>query len=573
MNLNKPIKLKLPPQKGKGYQVGEKRTFTVPPLNAKIATSYGPPPPVATGYKAIVTVPANQLPVYFSWGSLGTGGVDDPNKYRTVKLQKYKPLKAPNQLCCGSCWVFSTSSAFADRYGIANDELPVEPNYFGVLSCCTADNYKKTFGIIATPNCNVNGTYGDLAFEGTNASGMCNGGIPYSAAKSIQQNGLAKTSNQPYTASLFQCESGVNPNQQIISKYPCSKDIFKEGTVKMSGDPWYISNAAQARGSPDYYVRLMKNYLRDGPLVAGFVVTGDFITLGAQVGWKPGAVDWDSTGKVFVNGAYNQRWPQVSLSEVGGQATIKKQFVPEKNTIMTTGSDTVAPLGDILCGFHAIVIVGYGEMDIDYVPDKTVKFVTGRDGRKKLPFWVCRNSWGTEWPPADYYGGKVQVSKTEYVTVPPGYWLHAMYPNESLALDIPVIFDSADYGCTMVMSATGSVPTTGPTKPVKFLSRTCNNTWKDSDGFGCSDYGQQLWCTKSGMVGPGWKKEWGALPSEALGCCECQPDTVAVARKEGFAADSTCYPEGTIIGLSVGLGIPTLILLVWVVYMMIRRRR
>jgi hypothetical protein len=399
--------------------------------------------------------------------------------------------------------------------------------------------------------------------------GMCNGGIPYSAAKSIQQNGMAKTSKQPYTASLFQCESGVNPNQQIISKYSCSKDLFKEGTLKMAGNPWYISNAAQARGASDYYVRLMKNYLLDGPLVAGFVVTGDFISLGTQIGWKPGALDWDSTGKVFVNGAYNQRWSQVSLSEVGGQGTIKKQFVSGKNTVITSAGGEVAPIGDILCGFHAIVIVGYGEMDIDYVPDKTVKFITGKDGRKKLPFWICRNSWGTEWPPANYYGGKVQVSKTEYVTVPPGYWLHAMWPNESLALDIPVIFDGVDYGCTMVMSAMSSLETptpvtTGPSQ-IKYLTRSCNKTWKDSDGFGCADYGQQLWCTPMGTAGAGWKKEWGALPADALDCCECKPMLEKFGAETTAAASTEGLSDGALAGIIIGsiAGFALLVLAIW----------
>ena len=566
MNFNNPIKLRLPKKKGPGgYQSAPQQYLTIPPLNAVINTAFGAPPQQTIASKAIVTIPANQLPIQFSWASVGKGSVGDPNNYRTNKLKNYKPSTPFDQGLCGSCWVISTSMAFADRYAIANDQIPVTPNFFGVLSCCTSENYKKTFAIIATPDCNVNGTYGDFVSGNNSAMGMCNGGIPYSAAKAIQRNGLPKTSKQPYVPSLFQ--SGTNPNQEIIMRYPCGKDLFKEGVIRMSSvAPAYISNAAQARGSPDYYVRLMKNALLDGPLVAGFVVTGDFLGLGTQIGWKPGAVDWDQTGKVFVNGAYNQRWSSVSTSEVGGQGTVRFQRTEGKNTVGTSSGDTVAPLGNILCGFHAIVIVGYGEMDMDYVPDKTVRTVVGRDGRRKLPFWVCRNSWGTQWPPENYYNGRVQTGKDEYLEVPPGHWLHAMWPNESLGFDIPVIFDGSDYGCTMTMSPSVGPTPPGPAGPIKYLTRTCNKTWKDADGFGCSDYGQQGWCTPMGQPGPGWKKEWGSLPAGAKDCCECKPYSEQFEEQFKELFGDTCLSGGEIAGIVLGCIFGTIFLIIIILY-------
>ena len=33
--------------------------------------------------------------------------------------------------------------------------------------------------------------------------------------------------------------------------------------------------------------------------------------------------------------------------------------------------------------FHAAVIVGWGELDAKFVTDKSVKFITGKDGEKK----------------------------------------------------------------------------------------------------------------------------------------------------------------------------------------------
>jgi hypothetical protein len=357
------------------------------------------------------------------------------------------------QYTCGSCWAVSTSTCFADRYAIANDEKPIQPNIISIMSCCTKTEYNKKFAVVPTPDCNIMSSYSELQST-DDSTGICSGGIPYSAALSISRNGITEVSPQTYSKDLVDCGAGCTTpqiNKLIIQKYPCTKNLFEGKRIHMdpTEGPVYISSSMSSRGPPEHYVSLMKKALLDGPLVGGILITADFSNIGTDPTGR-GMVTWNRTGKVYVPGAYDTQWPSAPITLAGGVGFIRKRGNRIDDAPMGTG---LGPLGNIMVGFHAIVIIGYGEMDSEYVPDKTVKFVTGRDGRKKLPFWICRNSWGTEWPPNNYYSGKVRVSNDEWLTVPPGCWLHAMWPNQSLALDVPISYNGSDYGATMVMTA------------------------------------------------------------------------------------------------------------------------
>ena len=530
---NKPIKLRIPAPKTKNFASGPPRTLTIAPLNAVIASSFGRPPILDKTKVLFRSSQGSKIPTFISWGSVGTGDVGDPNRVQGRKLHRYRMAPAFNQYECGCCWVVSTCTAFADRYGIANDQKPIESNIISVMTCCTKTEYKKSFAVVPTPDCNFMSSYSDLQ-SSDNTMGICSGAVPYAAAMAISRNGLAEVSKQPYTKDLIDCGAGCTTtqmNRTIIKKFPCDKKLFEGRRIHMdpTEKPVYISSSLDSKGPPEHYVDLTKKALLDGPIVAGFLTTADFINIGTDPTGR-GIVTWDQTGRVYVPGAYDTQWPSVAITLVGGVGFIRKRGIRIDDAPMGTG---LGPIGNIMCGFHAIVIIGYGEMDMDYVPNKTVRTVVGRDGRRKLPFWVCRNSWGTEWPlgPKNnepYYSsnGRVRVSKNEYLTVPPGCWLHAMWPNDSLGLDVPITYNGSDYGATMVMVASIEK------NPVRTNPKGSVVSWRDSDGYGCLEYGKFGWCTPMGQPGPGWKKEWGSLPAGALGCLEC-------GHRENFS-DSRC---------------------------------
>ena len=582
-NLNKVIKVKQPPPKGfkssslegSSYSATDnKNYFSVPPLNAVISSAFGKPAtPEASPFRMAASAPGTTAKdiQFFNWASIGKGTFDDPNKHRSVQLKDYKILPVFNQLCCGACWAVSTGTVFADRYGIANDELPITPDIISIMSCCTKDMKKNAFGVVATPDCNIMSTYGELEMNNS-AMGMCAGGVPYSGALSIKRNGLPNVKEQNYNPTLFKCsQSPITPdlNSAIIKNYPCKRNMFHQGEdIKMdpSEEPVYISSAFQSQGHPDAYVDLIKKALvQGGPVVAGFMVLGDFIGMGTTSGslgsssqGQNDILSWDSTGKVYIPGAYDDLWGMIPLNSVGGSSTIQIQQQQGKPTkVFDTGMKPKSPPGQIFCGFHAVTIVGWGEMDMDHVQNKKVKSVKSLvDGKQKLQFWICRNSWGTQWPKKNnepYYEGGIKVtlggsSKEETLEIPPGYWLHAMAPNDSVALDAPVNYEGTDYGSTMVMTPMKKVGapkpnsspihhkiTNKPTKPPRGTmfpnDMKCDNTWTDSEGYSCSQYARQKWCTPDGNVGPNWKNKWGKFSdfenhgkTALTACCECGAD-------------------------------------------------
>lgn len=528
-DLNRQIVLKYPGPKGL-FQSGKPREFRVPPLNAQIASQYGTPirPKPKGLFRSTTTT---QIPTNFNWAATGSNTPGDPNKHRTKKLEKYRMLLPINQDCCGSCWAVSTSMAFADRYGIENDTKPPSPSIISIMSCCTKQQHKNVFKLVDTPDCDVNSSYTELSTT-NNSMGMCSGGIPFSAGLSIFRNGLPTDENSKYTPDIFSCNSMPSfpkMNSGLIDKYPCGENIFETPLkMKMATEPSYISSLPKDT-PPLEYVSKMKEELLNGPLVGGFLVLGDNLSLGMDsqgLGGGSGTFNWDSTGKVYVPGAYNQEW-SVQVNSVGGSGVVSygTQFPTQINDKPISPK---AAIGEIFCGFHAIVIVGWGELDMEHVPNKNVKTTTGGDGREKLPFWICRNSWGPQWPMDNYYANGIPVENGT-MKVPPGYWLHAMYPNMSMGLDIPVNYEGTYYGATMIMEPeTRSSPQNTGSTPEP---NECNTEWRDNEGYSCQQYGEFNWCTPQGGKGDGWDDQWGSFEdfknqgATALDiCCECGAD-------------------------------------------------
>lgn len=548
---NKSIEIKLR-TKQKGFMSGglfgstSTQTFRVPPLNAVIDSGFGKGPKDSKpfkGFQAGNSVDNVDLIPFLNWTSLRSNSFDDPNKYRTEQLEVFKLLEPMNQDCCGACWAVSSTMAFADRYGIANDIQPINPSVISVMSCCTKQMHKSVFAVVDTPDCDIMSSYNELKRSG-NSMGMCSGGIPYSAGLTIMRNGLPNDNKTKYTSELFGCSGDTftpsfpNMNTALIDKYSCSEKLFENTQkIKMESEPIYISSS---QGPPSHYPELMKKELLEGgPLVGGYMVLGDFLGLNSDGnslgsdGDKTQIMNWDTTGKVYVPGAYNKLFPFVSVNGVGGSSTISFNKQEGKQTqAQDQGVKAKAAIGEIFCGFHAVVIVGWGELDAKFVENKDIKFITGKDGKKKLPFWICRNSWGTQWPTEDYYSKGIEVivdNETKTLKVPKGYWLHAMYPNESMAMDVPINYEGIDYGSTMVMIPQKvnklETVTKGALTP---KNNGCNTTWEDSEGYNCSQYSEYGWCNQDGNKGPGWKDKWGDFDdfkSDGYDasdiCCQC----------------------------------------------------
>ena len=560
----------------------EKRSF--PPLNAIIASSLGRPTSGKNSFKSRFrlsfkgTGASSDNVQFLNWASLGTDQFDDPNEHRTEKLNQATINPAFDQgECCGSCWAVAASTVFADRYAIKNDVPSIVPSPIPIMSCCvndpavTDEDGQVTFKAVQTPDCEIMSTYNDLKMHGdSNAMGMCSGGIPFAAGKAIQRNGLTSSSCQSYN-SILSCSGAsslASSNQKVISEFSCNETLYdcenrmmmEEGT-----DPEYISAST---GSPETYVQQMKDALvAGGPLTAGFMVLGDMMafgmdkmTLGARAEAGSNMFNWDSTGKVYVPGAYDELWGPVRTSSVGGMTTLQIERKGSSIIVHDTGAKSTAMLGEIMCGFHAVAVVGWGELDLDYCSgsscDSLQTIKSFHDKKEKIPFWIMRNSWGDDWPTHDYYksGVKVRVgssSAEETIKLPPGFWLHAMYPNMSMAVDVPISYEGVDYGATMVMEAEkdfDQVNSTQAPESTEGTSVCVDDEWKDSEGMTCKQYVNSKWCTSNGKKGTGWKSNYGEFTqfstehgSAVDVCCECGGKGMSV--KPEVPQEGTSVPK------------------------------
>lgn len=182
-------------------------------------------------------LPASQLPENLFWGNY-SGPLFPPGNYLTQPKNQHIPQY------CGACWVFSATSAMADRLRIAHNmawpEILIAPQ--PVLSC-----------------------YQDDGMQG------CNGGDHMNTYWWISQNGITDESCSPYRAgSYFESDFQVN----------CTDDVWCKNCepsgncwVPETYNKWYISEWVNMTGMGE---NAMLNALQYGPISCSICATPSF---------------------------------------------------------------------------------------------------------------------------------------------------------------------------------------------------------------------------------------------------------------------------------------------------------
>ncbi len=393
------------------------------PMNAIPWTHLGPAPP----RDVLMAVQSSKiyLPKEFSWTN-----IKKASKYVSFPVNKSSITEPVNQGCCGSCWAWSTVTALADRYALANNIAPKKLSPSIILSCCNGENSSLD---LTYSKMDMN-DFTCLNLQLDSGSGGCQGGFPYAAAlQCIKTGAPIWTQTQKDITDIVISDSDcpdMNTLQRDIAQ--CLDSYDSKGKVVAAASkpaPHYISaDVTEGKvNAADYYVNSMKRALLKGPIVGTYMVLGDFMAIGKEL--DSGFFTWDKTGGVYVPGA------PYSAAKTKASTIIKMSTNAEKLTVVKIMDDEKeVSYGNENKGFHSVVIVGWGLQPVEKVP-KGVKTIDG-----KIPYWIIRNSWGKDWPIVD--------GKPYYDDLPPGYWKHAMRTkgamNPSLGIDQPFLVKTED---------------------------------------------------------------------------------------------------------------------------------
>jgi hypothetical protein len=266
-----------------------------------------------------------------------------------------------NQGSCGDCWAVSTTSVLADRTIIqlgASRDLMLQP--------------------IVTAQCvpNANEPYG------------CNGGHVWDAGKYFEKVGIPVVKNNCLDYINY-CGSGKGnctlPDCSTINQQCKDNTIYKaqpQTTRNLS-----VRNKDGTINIPQT-INNMKLALLNGPISACFFTAHDFCA-----SWY--GYNWEDTGGVYINGKYEdilnnlaKTYKKVSTTIGADGNTVQDVRYPYQDYIDNhmQGGQKWGDIEGALQGQksgHAVCIVGWGHKQITGLGD--------------VPYWIVRNSWGTEW--------------------------------------------------------------------------------------------------------------------------------------------------------------------------------
>ena len=295
--------------------------------------------------------PATALPPAFDWRK--------PSDYKD-RFPNFRLQDPVNQGTCGNCWACSTATALTDRANLNIKGFSTELLSITFLTACNDLCLDSNNRELCTSGCNGADLGTSLRFLSQGGSG---GAIPDSCMPWITEQGQ-KIENefQHYKSKEIECQnSGSNT-------VDCARDIAECSLCTNGTYSGKIFGGKRVYVKPDSISRLStaeqikQEIFLNGPIPAAFQVFTDF----------------------------QNKSTQSSFEGISGY--INPPF-------QDTGSVYIFDGNSASDGFHAVVVVGWGVQSNVNVP--------GSNRSMDVPYWIVRNSWGSEWGEG-------------------GYWKHAM---------------------------------------------------------------------------------------------------------------------------------------------------
>lgn len=328
---------------------------------------------------------------------------------------------AMDQGACGSCWAFSVALVHTARYRIWTQENVPVLSPSPILSCVV-----------------------------TSSSNGCNGGQPSEAAQYCVSTGIpplacadygwcsTKTnycSENPSAGAAFgqcscndadrptcqaykdafsggqclTCLCSSNATDQACTKTTCSTSagssdnkLYAYTGTKSTGSDVVLFDMATPAADPatadysDLQLRLMMEIFQHGPVQASYFVMADFYlsTISTDNDENTEPQLWAATDGVYMNApTIDNLYPQPAQK---GQTC---QMCPSS----TKGcSMTATQPSECLIGAHAVAIVGFGARQVKNARGPLELFAALKRQGLSIKdgvcyYWVCQNSWGTDW--------------------------------------------------------------------------------------------------------------------------------------------------------------------------------
>jgi hypothetical protein len=394
---------------------------------AKTGVTFFPPntcdphivaPPRAPSANMQLMAAAGVLPSYFCWADNANVAAVKKWGKRPKDMGAYtSPVF--NQHTCGSCWAVASAGVFSDRWSIFTQD--VNPNFSvtHILSCVRPGSPYEF------PNCNG-----------------CNGGLPAGAAAFFAKSGDVTSQIAPYSwcdqnsVCKGQEASVGSGGDYLNSRIPACRDKPGNMMATKKAKAKYYTSAATA----PLVMQLANPQAPPPPPTMPGSFTARSIDVNTSAALSITGVS-DIQAEILANG------PVVGAMAVfydfqAGSINANDCWAPTKGVYCNVqhgpspyANTTYAGFAQQNVGYHAVAVIGWGvEKD---VPDWTQPGKTF-----DLPYWIVRNSWGTEWnPQCTVNGGKVRL---------PGHFKIA-WTDKQRSINTQVLLDQTNGylgGCT-----------------------------------------------------------------------------------------------------------------------------
>lgn len=322
---------------------------------------------------------SEKLPVKFNWAKATSA--DSPDVIAKKKLIS----KPENQYLCGSCWAVSVAGVVGDVFAVA-----------GLVNWMP--DISATYALINYPQ------------------GRCKGGDPAELLYKVASNGLPSKHCVDYSwctnnKNCTTADSALHFGSDMSSLIPRHRGCYYDADHYMYKIDSNIRSIVAGSGAVDVsnvQKTIKEHIFTNGPAVGGYIIFKNFTT---KV--NSGPFQGNSVFNVINGGVYLEKANYASYNGDFGENVIQGLTFSSGNTD-----------SDNFSGGHAIAIMGWGVQP-------RIRVGNGPNDIADVPYWYCRNSWGTKWGMnggyfkiAMYpYNRKSQFSKVVEMMTPEGHHL------------------------------------------------------------------------------------------------------------------------------------------------------